>query len=350
MKQFVISNYAKVFRKYSRKFSSDEKCLNTLFELVTDPLSYDDEKYADFHLGKSEVSDIINRKTNVPSIIQEGIRKIDFSMLMDGFADLLKDVEESKINILKKEIRMLYIEDKFPDRNLLDDKLKDDLEFMSLTFYYCTLNENKYHFSRVIWKKGNASLVSQAGNILSLSFDKRNMKQDKIIVIPVDSNFTMDLDGLSENSGKLISPKTIHGKWIIKAGKNDIKEKVKSYLESNNVEKTIGSIIPFKMGNTVFYLLAISTFDEKKNAHAKKEDLILSIESLLTFYDENGQGYPMYIPLIGTGMSRVGLSHKESFELLKDICLKNKNKITGTVYIMPYINDYKEMGDLNDVL
>ena len=55
-----------------------------------------------------------------------------------------------------------------------------------------------------------------------------------------------------------------------------------------------------------FILLALSEFDENNKAQSSKDEVIKSLRSLLEFYDVNGQGYQMYITLMGTGRSRAG--------------------------------------------
>lgn len=350
MKNFVFSNFAKAFRKYDREFSSDEECVNTLFGLVTEPLSNDNEKYAAFHIDKSDVSDIMRRKNNVPLLILEGIKKVNFDSLVDGFSDLIKeDLDEFKIADLEQDIRNLYISDTYDGANLMDSMMKDSARFLAFAFYQCLLNQNRYELYKVLWQSGNNRLIVEAGNILSLAFDKRDMRS-KIIVIPVDADYTMKVQGLSENKKKLISPQSIHGKWLKRVGEDKADKKVRKYLSLSKTNSFIGNVIPYCLGKTVFYLWAISKLDENKNAHVGKEQLISAIEDLIFYYDQNGQGYPMYIPLIGTGMSRAGLSYKESFDMIKDVCLKNTQKITGSISIMPYINDLDKMEDLKNVL
>jgi len=60
----------------------------------------------------------------------------------------------------------------------------------------------------------------------------------------------------------------------------------------------------------------------------------MSIIKMISYYDQKGQGYDLYLPLIGTGMSRANLSYQESYDLIISILLDNKNRISGNINIV----------------
>ena len=96
----------------------------------------------------------------------------------------------------------------------------------------------------------------------------------------------------------------------------------------------IGTTAVVDIEKTVFYLIAIASFDEWNNAQSTREEIKKAIIELLRIYDKTGQGYPMLIPLFGTGRSRAGLSYQESFELIKQTLIENKNRIQGHIGIV----------------
>ncbi len=100
-----------------------------------------------------------------------------------------------------------------------------------------------------------------------------------------------------------------------------------------------GTIAVYEFGDTIFYLLALSEFDENNNAQNSKNELIKSIKSLLVFYDERGQGYNLYIPLIGNGLSRTGIDKKEALETLSMMLSLLRKKLQGDVTIIVYKGD-----------
>ena len=59
-----------------------------------------------------------------------------------------------------------------------------------------------------------------------------------------------------------------------------------------------------------------------------------SMNALLDYYDIHGQGNDLYIPLIGSGRSRTGMSSEESFQLIREILLDRKNDIYGRIHIV----------------
>ena len=58
----------------------------------------------------------------------------------------------------------------------------------------------------------------------------------------------------------------------------------------------------------------------------------------MLFYDRNGQGDPMFLPLMGTGSSRVDITHEQSLEIIKSSVLASE-KINGSVNIVVYNGD-----------
>lgn len=213
-------------------------------------------------------------------------------------------------------------------------------------------NKKKKQDCTVLWENGCNSIHIVSGDIFDYCF-KRN-KGNNIIVIPVDTNFNIHVSTKLEMINPLVSAETLHGKWIRRcenAGykENEIQNKIQTFLntqyhnEYKIGEYPIGTIVPFgtKFGTT--YLLSISIFDDSNIAHSNEESIKIAIKSLLEFYDCNGQGYPVYIPLMGTGRSRVNLSYQQSFELIKETLLQNRTHIQGIVNIVALPEVYKKL-------
>ena len=59
-----------------------------------------------------------------------------------------------------------------------------------------------------------------------------------------------------------------------------------------------------------------------------------AIGGLIDYYDSKGQGYEIYIPLMGTGLSRAFLSNQESYDLIKNALLSSKEKLQGKIHIV----------------
>ena len=201
-----------------------------------------------------------------------------------------------------------------------------------------------------IWQQGNASIGVLYGDIIKIGFSKKRLKFGKrIVVIPVNTHF----DTLVND--EIVAASSLHGQWInylCKNGEttNSINDKIQSQILLQNLAPLhedpskignptaypLGSIIKYNYDNTIFYLISSSEYDTNLQAHCDKEQLQNVIKSLIIFYDTFGQGYPIYIPLLGTELSRVGISESESMQLIVDLCMLNREKIHGKVNVVVY--------------
>lgn len=217
-----------------------------------------------------------------------------------------------------------------------------------------------------ITARGNSSLCVVAGSIFNFAFGNRS-KNKNIVVIPVNTGFDVHVSRKYEGKTKqVVSIETLHGMWLdemmrrsaskefcdntyTKVSEDSLKRRIeedlraRGYEKGSNEEYPLGSIAVIEEGNTIFYLLAASKFDENNNAHATKEDIEKLLISLVNFYDCNGQGLDMYLPLIGTGMSRTGLCNQESFNKICKAFSPDANLYIGKVTIVVMPNVYEEL-------
>lgn len=143
-----------------------------------------------------------------------------------------------------------------------------------------------------------------------------------------------------------MSINTLHGKWLDsweKAGGDvdELNSRIRNSIKSiSHLEKRdkypIGTIALIEGHNTMFYLLAIADFDKENIARSSKNNIKNSIERLAIFYEKWGNGYDIYIPLIGTGKSKSNLSLQESYDCIVDYYRNNKEKIQGNINIVVY--------------
>lgn len=203
-------------------------------------------------------------------------------------------------------------------------------------------------------------LTLRYGDLWKIAFSNKGNK--KIVVVNVNTTFDTIVDeNLSLIDKPLVSPITIHGQWIKQMNKRnvsiaDIDEGIENSLRVQKVEPikiiersikergklkcyTRGTIACYEYENTVFYLLALSEFDENNNARNTKEELVQTITKLIDFYDKYGNGLDIYVPLMGTGQSRTGLSKEESLEVTTSLFRLYKEKIHGCANIIVYSKD-----------
>ena len=86
-------------------------------------------------------------------------------------------------------------------------------------------------------------------------------------------------------------------------------------------------------------LTALSQFDDRNIAHSDRENLLLALNGVIEFHDGNGQGCNLVIPLMGTGLSRMGLDHKGSFNLITSFLTLHREKLTGHTTVVVYSGD-----------
>lgn len=199
-----------------------------------------------------------------------------------------------------------------------------------------------------LWEEGEKRIQVIYGDLLKIS----KKKFEKIIVIPVNTTFdTIVGDGI-------VAPGSVHGRWIKSfcSEGHTIAELDKRIEDSFCVRKITpcavqnrsekpkgkcnmyprGTVAVIDDGQTHYYLLALSHFDENLNAQCSKEELLGVITSIIDFYDKNGQGFPVYIPLMGSGMSRANVTPEESLQIITDLLKLNRQKIHGEANVVVY--------------
>ena len=311
-------------------------------------------------LDKAYISQFMNNKRNIPKKICNILLRDDFDKkTKDIFTSFVKDELDQNllvdsINELKTEISQA--ENLNENQKKAISNLEDNIEILSTSFTLALKVDNKIerkNFTEIIWKNGANSIDLVFGDIFKFGFDNRK-REKNIIVIPVNTSFATHITAKVEKEKfPLVSEKTIHGMWLSRMYKCNYKEEkinnlIKSYLERYNASLIdnynnypIGTISEIYHKNMIFYLLAISKFDENNNAKSYKHDIRNSLKNLLKHYDKFGQGYHLYLPLIGTGLSRANLSNKDSFKLICSEMIKNKKKIHGniTIVALPDVKD-----------
>lgn len=218
--------------------------------------------------------------------------------------------------------------------------------------------------SALIWEQGTGKIKAIYGDIIKIGFPKKD-KGEKIVVIPVNTCFdTIVGDGV-------VSAKSIHGQWIKSMNKHGVSmdkldEIINQAIKNQGLQPTkiytrkekskgklvgfhIGTVLPIAWVNGVtYYLLALSEFDENLNAQCSKEDFIGCIQSLISFYDENGQGNPAYLPLMGTGLSRVNISQRDSLNIIINVLKLNHDRVHGEIDVVVFCKD-KNIVSIHDI-
>ena len=222
-----------------------------------------------------------------------------------------------------------------------------------------------------IWSNGKNKVVAFYGDLMGLAFPKKAVN-GRIVVIPVNDAFDTIIDKPSEAiSDPLVSENTLHGSWLKlffekeNVDSTKLDERVKKNLELNKItpevvlkrsEKKRGNLESYPLGTiavisgslgVTYYLLVVSKFNQYNNAQSSKRDIRNAIDSLIDYYDSKGQGEPIYVPLVGTGSSRAGLSHEQSLKIIKSSVFASEKVINGSMSIVVYSGDRDKVSIFN---
>lgn len=186
--------------------------------------------------------------------------------------------------------------------------------------------------------------------------DRRNF------IIPSNRCFDTIVDD------KLISSNTIQGQFlkhiysinlfspsdlsltIERALTNKSKERLSNEEKpkGNKNRYSIGTIADIEaQDNTHYFLLGLSEFDRDLSAHISKEDFIIAIQRMIEYCNKRSQGYPVILPLIGSGLSRTNISKNEVLRYLIRAFEINKDIINCDFHIIVWEQDKEEISITN---
>lgn len=226
------------------------------------------------------------------------------------------------------------------------------LSFLGTAFYVYRKNE------AIIWEKGTGKIEATYGDLFEIAKGASVTDDgERFVVIPVNTAFDTIVDDTGDYKKPLVSKNTLHGRWLTQCNDygltvDEIDNQISDWLKDikperliskelktrgNLVEYPTGTIVPVKgKYGTTFLLAALSTFNENNNAYAGRTEVKRTIESIISYCDQRGQQKPVYIPVMGTGLSRANLLNEEAFRLTKYVLLCFTNCIHEKMTIVVY--------------
>lgn len=83
--------------------------------------------------------------------------------------------------------------------------------------------------------------------------------------------------------------------------------------EGNLDRYACGTVAELMVSNTLtYFFLGLSKFDAHLAASTTKAEYVQALQNLIEFCNARSQGYPVILPLMGTGLSRANISHEEA--------------------------------------
>lgn len=314
---------------------------------------------ADFYLDKHRTSKILAGEADVPLALkrvslQHGLEERVAAECVVLFDETL---DPSLFEWMKEDVLSLI-----DDANTRQAKIRCHLEerdspegFFAAALVAAISERNLRSDGGCIWRKGTGSLCWRCGDLFRFGFGNRK-KSRNLLVIPVDRSFKTHVTRAYESVAiQEVSERSVHGQWLTRMAlsgvlESEIEERVAASLLASGDEPDkdglypLGTIAALDTRNATYLLLAISKFNEKGMAEATKEDIEVCLISMLRYYDESGQGADLYVPLIGTGLSRSHLDKSLSFELIRNAVTEQSSFVGGKVTIVVLPEDAVAMG------
>lgn len=186
----------------------------------------------------------------------------------------------------------------------------------------------------------NLSVTVESGNLFEKAVNQN------YIVIPVNEYF----DTIVNTT--IISASSLHGQFINKffefrhlelhdiiddyLNKNKIAGKTEKRLNSKGykVRYPLGTCVPISIGSVTYVLMALTHFDENDQAYIELSDLGLCISKLCKFLSITADNQPVYMPLMGMGLSRLNKNAQFILKYTMDtiVCIKDL-AIPGGLFI-----------------
>ena len=366
-KDFCLASLVKTLKMTARNSNiSDEEFLRSFIEGYVKFANIKDRNGNPLDWNKTYTSLLLNNKVDVPRSLREGLEKYGLEegliVEMEYFIENILDNDRKEDTV--DNLRMLI-----STANNLDAKKKELLThrmplqlLIAKSLIEAIKTNNAIQSHKInIWKENHNEFNLLSDDIIKIGFSRRT-KERCIVAVPVETTFETHVStSISSELLPLISENTLHGKWIkawdsgedsLEKLENSIKSNLKLQgLKASEGHYPIGSIAIVEKGNTTFFLLAISKFDDNNITRSSQEYISSSIVKLLEMYDRNGQGYSLYMPLIGTGRSRTRMTNLEAWELIKQVIVSNKHLIQGNINLVvepdvyELIVDYIKRGD-----
>lgn len=184
--------------------------------------------------------------------------------------------------------------------------------------------------------------------------------KEGIVVIPVNEFFDTEV-----GSG-VISPKSVHGQFILKVFRNrqdELRKRIDSALlnvpdsfqknrrlsSTPNIAYPLGTCIDIKEGNCTYVLFAFTEFDIHDKASISPRVVSKTIMKLMNHLDEIAEDNPVYMPVFGNKTSRLNKkAQRMLLYVLETIDFGETPRLVGGLNVECYTKE-KNHYDLNAI-
>lgn len=201
---------------------------------------------------------------------------------------------------------------------------------------------------KVLSANNGYALYLQYGNIFDAN-EVIDSSQRRNIVVPVNRCFDTHVDN------HIVSAQTVHGATfnsLYASGKyteESLSMTIGKLLENTSYESLseeekpegnrrrypVGTVVDLPgYGTEHFFLWALSTFDSNLKAHTSMQEYALAVQKLIESCNEESEGFPVVLPLVGTGLSRTKKNQQDVLKYLINAFRINKDEINCDIHIV----------------
>lgn len=219
---------------------------------------------------------------------------------------------------------------------------------------------NKKRFDVITANNGH-KLYLQYGDLFNEK-EVINPSERRNIVIPVNRCFDTIVDN------HLISERTLHGMAFKKLYSKNLytEESLNSVIQQllmhkkfenvtdnekpvgNKKRYPVGTVIDLPCGDKEHYLLwALSTFDSDLKARTTMQDYFLAVQKLIEACNTESEGFPIVLPIVGTGLSRTKKDENDVIKYLLNSFRLNKNEINCDIHLVIHEDIKSEVAIMN---
>ena len=247
------------------------------------------------------------------------------------------------------------LSDIVPDNWKLRNKILFSITILIIIFLIfwmlCAFWFGRQKWIEVFEGNNGCHIYVQYGDVFS-SNEVKIPNQRRNVIIPVNRCFDTIIDD------DLVSSRTLHGiafKKLYSSGQyNEESLNTALYTDLNvrqrlvpedisNNEKRRGNLKRYGLGTVAeivgerdctYFFIALSTFDYNLSAHTTQEEYVLAMQRMIEYCYCRSQGFPIVMPLIGAGQSRIGNNEREILEYIIGLFKMNKDLIMSDIHIV----------------
>ncbi|MDO4483966.1 MAG: hypothetical protein Q4C54_05910 [Clostridia bacterium] len=200
---------------------TDEEFVRNLFTPYICAGNIKDKNRERLDLNKSRVSTLLSQKDDVPTAMRNALSSYGISEnTKDGFVAFIDDtLVQEQLPALIQEISAIV--NSTPTMSAETKQRLSRLEnnvtdYLCAAFFEAIRLDNRITTAaeNYLWHRGTNSLQLITGDLFKYGFGNRK-KQPSIVVIPVNTSFDTHITWTTEGAeAPIVSPTTLHGKWI----------------------------------------------------------------------------------------------------------------------------------------